>query len=62
MKSYGTTEAMEGTLTDSWAQKSRATIGTHTSVHSHRSPSGCARSGCKDTTSANEYVSLPTWK
>lgn len=26
MKSYGTTEAMEGMLTDSWAQKSKATI------------------------------------
>lgn len=26
MKSYGTTEAMEGMLTDSWAQKFKATI------------------------------------
>lgn len=26
MKSYGTTEAMEGTLPDRWAQKSKATI------------------------------------
>lgn len=26
MKSHGTTDAMEGTLTDSWAQKSKTTI------------------------------------